>query len=320
MRLLTRPVVRSQLPEDQPVRYALLSALVYVGIATAYILLSGRIAAAFASSLEQLQTIEAYKGIGFVFTTGVLLFLISLGFWRKMRAQRDLLVRSEHKAVAAMYSATLAHDLNNLLMGLSGLLEAIRLHSHADPDLAQLGDSVERSIQRLAPFAKRIAASAKSLPSAARAEEVDLSVALPQSLEIIRKHPDVRTCALEIEPVPALKLTLDRELFDQAVLNLVVNAAQAAGPRGAVKIRAAVDGEARAAALEVHDSGPGIPPEKLDVIFQPGYTTRDGGIGLGLLTVQAFAASCRARLEVDRSPLGGALFRLILPLGREREG
>lgn len=315
MRIMKRAKTRLRLPEDRPVYYALLSAFVYTVIASVYILLSGRLAAAFATSLEQLQKIEAYKGVAFVFTTGLLFFLISLGFWRKVRAQRELLVHSERKAVAAMYSATLAHDLNNLLMGLSGLLESVKDQATADPGVAQLSESLERSIQRLTPFAKRIAASAKSLP-AAETTELDLSAALSQSLDIIRKHPDVRLCALEVEPVPPLTLMLDRALFDQAVLNLVVNAAQAAGPQGSIKIKAAIADEERAVVLEVHDSGCGIPPDKADVIFYPGFTTRRDGIGLGLLTVQAFAASCLARIGVERSPLGGALFRLMIPLDR----
>jgi len=305
---------RPSLPEDQSARYAFVSALLYVVIATVYILLSGRAAAAFAGSLEQLCVIEAYKGVAFAFTTGALFYAISLGFWRKMRQQRNLLVRSERKAVASLYSAALAHDLNNLLMGFSGLLEVLKQEDRQEDDLSQLGRSLEHAIQRLAPFAKRLAASAKNRPSGS-CVSVELPTALSQNLDMLRKHPDVRLCTLEIGRIPPVTLRLDGELFEQALSNLVINAAQAAGHAGKISV-AAVSYE-RSVAIEVHDSGPGIAPEIAELIFDPGYTTRESGIGLGLLTVQAFAASCRASIEVRRSPLGGALFRIAIPLDQE---
>ncbi len=314
MPIIKRHRPRVRLPEDHPTFYAFVAAMLYVVVAGTYILVSGRIAAMFARSMEQLRTIEAFKGIVFVLVTGLLFFLLSLGLWRKTRRQRELLLQSERKAVAAMYSATLAHDLNNLLLGLSCLVEAFQGHEKDDSSLAQLRSSVEHSIQRLAPFAKRIASSARNL-SSGETVELDLPTALEQTAELARKHPDVRLCDLHIESATPLQLSLDQALLEQALLNLIVNAAQAAGPHG--KITLAVTRRDRTVSLDVHDSGPGIPPEKTQSIFNPGYTTKTSGSGLGLLTVQAFAASCRARISVERSPLGGALFRITIPLNSE---
>ena len=313
MRSVRSLIAKSHLPEDRPTFSAAVSALLYMAIAALYILVSGRIAAAFASSLEQLQTIEAFKGIVFVAVTGILFFFISLGWWRTRRYQRDLLVQSERRAVAAMYSATLAHDLNNLLMGLSGLVEGVREHESNDKDLLCLCESVERAIQSLTPFSKRIASTARQLPPS-ESTSVDLPAALAQITDLARKHPDVKVCTLRVEAIPQLVLTLNKELLEQAVLNLIVNAAQAAGPRGTVQL--AVQRLDHSVALEIHDTGPGIPPDKIESIFNPGFTTKKNGIGLGLLSVQAFAASCHGRVIVDRSHLGGAVFRLEIPMGQ----
>ena len=106
-------------------------------------------------------------------------------------------------------------------------------------------------------------------------------------------------------------MPLHKELLEQAVLNLIVNAAQAAGSHGRIEL--AVRRTAHALLLEVHDNGPGIPPEKAEAIFDAGYTTKGNGTGLGLLSVQAFAAACRGRISVARSPLGGAAFQLAIP-------
>jgi signal transduction histidine kinase len=139
-----------------------------------------------------------------------------------------------------------------------------------------------------------------------------VAATIGQIVELARRHPDVRFCALRMGDTAPGVLPLHKELFEQAVLNLIVNAAQAAGSRGQIEL--AVVRTAQALVLEVHDNGPGISDEKADAIFEAGFTTKSAGSGLGLLSVQAFAASCRGRISVARSPLGGAVFRLALPL------
>ena len=95
------------------------------------------------------------------------------------------------------------------------------------------------------------------------------------------------------------------------VLNLVTNALQAAGRGGHVRLSTArVDGRVE---LVVEDDGPGVPPELVDRIFEPFYTTRDGGTGLGLFISYGIVERHGGTLAVDRGPLGGARFRLTLP-------
>ncbi|MFA5904897.1 MAG: ATP-binding protein, partial [Desulfobacula sp.] len=65
-----------------------------------------------------------------------------------------------------------------------------------------------------------------------------------------------------------------------------------------------------------HDNGPGVTPDQTETIFDPGFTTKTGGTGLGLLSVQALASSCFGKISLGRSHLGGAVFRLIIPIER----
>lgn len=303
-------IATSHLPEDRLIRSAAISALVYVVLATVYILVSGRIATMLAGSLEQLQTIEAVKGLVFVGVTGALFFILSLSWWRNARQQRNLLIQGERRAVASMYSATLAHDLNNMLMGLAGLVEELKEHEPDNDHIARLRNSVEQALLSLAPLSKRMASAARQFQSGETAE-VDLAATLAQVADLARRHPDVRFCTLRLGEIPPVVLSLHKDLLEQAVLNLIVNAAQAAGPHGQIELLAKRTDHS--IAVEVHDNGPGIPPDKADAIFEAGYTTKASGSGLGLLSVQAFAASCRARVSVARSPLGGAVFQLAIP-------
>ena len=308
---LRKSVAMSRLPEERLIRSAAVSALVYVVLATVYILVSGRIATRLAGSVEQLQAIEAVKGLVFVGVTGTLFFCLSLGWWRNARQQRNLLIQGERRAVASMYAATLAHDLNNMLMGLTGLVEELKEPRQDSAYLARMRDAVAQALHSLTPLAKRIASSARQFQPGDRTE-VDVPATLGQIAELARRHPDVRFCTLRMGETAPGVLPLHKELLEQAVLNLIVNAAQAAGPRGQIEL--AVRRTAQALVLEVHDNGPGIPSDKADSIFDAGFTTKSAGSGLGLLSVQAFAASCRGRVSVARSPLGGAVFRLAIPL------
>ncbi len=102
----------------------------------------------------------------------------------------------------------------------------------------------------------------------------------------------------------------DRTLLGRAVLNLLLNAGQAASG-GTVQLRCTSgDGRVR---IEVHDDGPGVPEEMRSRIFQPFFTTKGKGSGLGLLPVRTAAESFHGTLELERSDLGGACFRLDLP-------
>ncbi len=312
MRVIRMLMTKSRLPEYHPVYTAAVSALVYVVIASVYIWASGRIAAAVAGSVEELKRIEALKGYVFVAVTGLLFFFFSLGWWRKTRKHRDLLLHSERRNIASMYSAALAHDLNNLLMVLMGLVEGIHVRDPSDASLAITKADLEASARKLSNFSKRIAATARQLQSNHR-DVVDISAALTHLAELAVKHPDVKPCSLTVrcDAAPPISLSINRELFEESVINLVVNAAQAAGRGGKIELVATRRDDA--VAVEVHDNGPGIPPEQVETIFAVGFTTKKTGSGLGLLSLQAFAALCRADIEVGQSPLGGAVFKLVMP-------
>ncbi|MFY1826197.1 sensor histidine kinase, partial [Myxococcus fulvus] len=105
----------------------------------------------------------------------------------------------------------------------------------------------------------------------------------------------------------------------QVLLNLVKNAAEAAGNGGTVEVHIAPSQDG-GATVAVSDSGPGVKPEDRRRLFEPFFTTKSTGTGLGLAVSQAIAEAHGGRIEADTGPLGGARFTLRLPpVSAERE-
>jgi two-component system sensor histidine kinase HydH len=101
----------------------------------------------------------------------------------------------------------------------------------------------------------------------------------------------------------------------QALLNVVINAIQAVERNGRVEVSASVaDGRVSVA---VSDNGPGIPPDKLASVFDPYYTTKNEGSGLGLWIAQQIVTAHGGSLQAQNRPTGGVVLTMRLPLKRE---
>ena len=129
-----------------------------------------------------------------------------------------------------------------------------------------------------------------------------------------RRRARSKSPAAWIEPLPPVMA--DPVRLTQALLNLVINAIQAVERKGRVEVSAAVaDGMV---CVAVSDNGPGIPPEKLASIFDPYFTTKAEGSGLGLWIAQQIVTAHGGSLEAQNGPAGGAVLTMRLPL-RDRQ-
>ncbi len=139
--------------------------------------------------------------------------------------------------------------------------------------------------------------------------ECDVNEIVERAVEMARTEcmPSVR---FAVSPRPLPPIPCRRFQIAQAVFNLLVNAAEAAGPGGTVRVSTGQAG--RKIHIEVADDGPGIPPERREIIFEPFYSTkREGGTGLGLAIARDIAESHRGVIDV--SAREGAVFTLELP-------
>lgn len=295
-------------------RYAALLSLGYTVLAAAYIVVSSGVAAQVAADVEQMKSIETFKGVLYVAVTAVGIFLgARYAFGRLERLHGHLLARdraiveNEQRVFAGLIAGTIAHDANNVLVAVIADLESLRRSRPVDdPAMNRLRLSVERLValnQRLLVTARR--------GRATRPEDVDLVPTLEETLAVARSHAHVSGCRLEFVRSGPVRLHTHGLLVQQIVSNLVVNAAEATQGRGRIEVRLS-DSPAEVT-LEVHDDGPGVPAERRERIFESLESTKPDGSGLGLFSVRSCVAALGGTVEVGDSPLGGACFRVHLP-------
>jgi signal transduction histidine kinase len=215
------------------------------------------------------------------------------------------------------------HEIKNHL-GTLGLNLELLLEDFQDPQSQRERRALER-IQRLQAECHRLVEVSNDFLRFARVKELDLS---PVKLETIVEEmveffgPMAKQARIEIKcylPADLPLVSLDRDLFKQALLNLLLNALQAMSQGGQLTIQASH--EPGFAVLSLIDTGKGMSAEVLGRIFRPFFSTKAGGTGLGLATtrriVHAHNGEISALSEVGR----GTKFTIRLPvLDRPNEG
>jgi signal transduction histidine kinase len=150
-------------------------------------------------------------------------------------------------------------------------------------------------------------------PSALDLEPVEALKVVTHVCELLRPEAAARQIDIRSRVEAALpQIQADPVRLTQALLNLVINAMQAVERNGRIEVSASLaDGHL---SLVVCDSGPGIPPEKLASIFDPYFTTKAEGNGLGLWIAQQIVTAHGGRLQAANPPGRGAVFTMLLPL------
>jgi PAS domain S-box-containing protein len=227
------------------------------------------------------------------------------------------IVRAERLATLGELAAGVVHELNNPLTSITVYAEYLvrKLESQgADaPDLEKLR-RIGASAQRILRFSRDLVQYAR--PSGKESEAVDLAAVVRQSVSICEHLVERSGISLGIEVEPQLPMIhAVAGQLEQVLINLITNAVHAVENGGNVVVRAVTEGVDRVR-IEVADSGPGVPEADREKIFEPFYTTKlDGkGTGLGLPIVRNIVEQHRGQISVGRSDLGGAAFRVTLPI------
>lgn len=148
-------------------------------------------------------------------------------------------------------------------------------------------------------------------------ETADLGAILRQTTHLLGKDPLLVGKNIEVETDPECDARLIPTMMRQAILNLLLNAAQVTDPSGTIRLTARKNGNR--IELRVEDDGPGIPQDKQKNLFAPYITHTSGGTGLGLYSVMAVMELHGGTISVADSPLGGAAFTMIFPSGLDTD-
>ena len=301
------------------VRYALLLAGGYALLAVIYIVVSSRVAANLSASIDELRRIETLKGILFVAVTALGVFGGAWAMFSRLerahaevRRRSAAILASERRVFAGLLAAATAHDANNVLMTVIVDLEELRGVLGPDPKVERLAAATERLIALNRRLADTVRQGCEG-----EVQEVPLLREIRNALDLIRAHLMLRGCDLRVNGDEHLMLRTHPLLVHQILTNLVLNAAEATKRHGRIDVWLK---QARGSAvIEVHDDGPGVAEERRAGLFDALLSSKPGGGGLGLFSVKACAAALGGAVEVDSSPLGGACFRVLLPIASLHE-
>jgi two-component system sensor histidine kinase HydH len=214
--------------------------------------------------------------------------------------------------------ARLAHEIRNPLSSLDVHLQLL------EEDLGTLAPAMR---EQLTPRLEIIHGELHRLenvvdrflkvtgPSALDLEMVELVKVVTHVCELLRPEAAARQIEIATAADPSLKpLRADPVRLTQALMNLVINAMQAVERKGRISVATAAADTSQL--ITVHDSGPGIPAERLSSIFDPYFTTKPEGIGLGLWIAQQIVTAHGGTLKAQNAPEGGAVFTIVLPTDR----
>jgi two-component system, NtrC family, sensor kinase len=235
----------------------------------------------------------------------------------KIDLLQQQIVRAERLATLGELAAGVVHELNNPLTSITVyaeyLVRKLEAQGTDPPDIEKLR-RIGASAQRILRFSRDLVQYAR--PSGKESESVDLASVVRQSVSICEHLVERGGVALTIEVDPELPvIQAVAGQLEQVLINLITNAVHAVDQGGQVVVRAKTDGPSNVL-IEVADSGHGVPEDQRERIFEPFFTTKpDGkGTGLGLPIVRNIVDSHRGQISVHRSDLGGAAFRVVIPI------
>ncbi len=230
---------------------------------------------------------------------------------RQLRVAQAKLVQSERLATVGRMTSKIAHEVRNPLGAITLNLGMLQEALPAGGEAAQLLAATVEQVEVLSSITEEYLQFGRLAQP--RPEHVDPATLLAELLRAL--EPELLARGVRVLPEmsgPMPSLVADPRLLRQALINLIKNAGEAVGPGGTVRMGAA-SGQA-GMEFWVADDGPGVPDVDASRIFEPFYTTKPGGTGLGLAVVQQVALEHGGTVHCDRQPGGGARFILRLPL------
>lgn len=237
-----------------------------------------------------------------------------------LQEAQDAIRRSERLAALGQLSAGLAHELRNPLGTMKSSAELLAKNIPEDNALVkEMAGFIQEEVDRTNSLITRFLEFAR--PQHLRMEKGDISALLDRVVARFERERAPTTPAVCIyknysPDVP--QVAFDGELLERVFYNLITNAAQASTAGGAVTIKTKPVGMESGEGVEISviDRGSGIDPKNLENIFNPFFTTKGDGVGLGLAIVSKIIDEHGGQIAVESTKGEGSIFRVYLPVGQ----
>jgi two-component system, NtrC family, sensor histidine kinase PilS len=231
----------------------------------------------------------------------------------ELRRMEGVLQRAERLAAVGRLAAGIAHEIRNPLAAISGSIELLSqtLQTDAAKENRELMSIVIREVERLNALITDLLEFAR--PRGLETQRLDVAATLVEMLRVFENDKLLGGAPVQLQANKPVWIDADPSHLRQVVWNLLRNAAEAApGQPIAVEVRA----DGATAMLRIRDRGPGIPLEHRARMFEPFFSTKEAGTGLGLATVHRIVEEHKGAVEVDCPVAGGTIVTVRLPCAR----
>jgi len=231
---------------------------------------------------------------------------------QQLLAAEEAARRADRLAALGQLSAGLAHELRNPLGTIKASAEMLSKNIAPENEVArEMASFISTEVDRTNSLVTRFLDFAR--PLAVRLENTDITQVIDRAVAQAEQHQPPLPVSIYKNYSPDVEpFFLDGELMERVIYNLVVNAAQASPPKSSVTVKTRrIDGMVEIAVI---DRGSGIEPKHKENIFNPFFTTKSSGVGLGLAIVSKIVDEHGGSISVDSEPGSGSVFRVYLPM------
>lgn len=285
---------------------------------------------------EQLSPLFTARYLGVLIGLGGILVIVVGAFFtsrammkeleeaeRKRAASEDMAIQSSKMAALGKMAAGIAHEINNPLAvigekagWMQDLLKKEDLRQSKNfQEFADAVEKIEFHVNRAKKITHRLLSFGRRLEPVA--ERVEVNQTVQDTLEFLINEARYRNIEIKTELAPDLPvITSDSSQLQQVLLNIINNSIDAIGKNGVIRIKTHYLEKVNRVAIEISDTGPGIPKHMLDKIFDPFFTTKEvgKGTGLGLSISYSIVEKLGGKIIVASEEGKGATFTIYLPV------
>lgn len=269
---------------------------------------------------ESLEVIEKpfWLGIAASFAGALALGVLMLGLTRLLEKTRQDILRIERLATAGELAASIAHEVKNPLSTILSTTQLLQLDETVKEESKDFLETIEEEVRRATDHLDSFLDLARDMPLKRSRE--DIRDIVRSTVELFAAK--TRQAGVELRtslPSEPLNADVDRRKLRQVLANLLLNSVEALAGRtgGLVTIAASRTGEPEGVIIAVKDNGPGIPEDIQDTVFEPFFSTKQSGTGLGLAQARQIIERHGGTMELVSSPGEGTVVTVKLHAAEE---